>query len=42
METHEMVGRKVRSAIEEISGTMPENSPPCRTHQKSQTTAEEL
>ncbi|HSX03370.1 MAG TPA: DNA damage-inducible protein D [Rhabdochlamydiaceae bacterium] len=28
METHEMVGKKVRSAIEEIGGTMPENIPP--------------
>lgn len=28
IETHEMVGKKVRSAIEEIGGTMPENIPP--------------
>ncbi len=28
MEAHEMVGRRVRSAIEEIGGTMPENIPP--------------
>lgn len=28
METHEIVGKKVRSAIEEIGGTMPENIPP--------------
>jgi DNA-damage-inducible protein D len=28
METHEMVGKKVRSAIEEIGGTLPENIPP--------------
>jgi DNA-damage-inducible protein D len=28
METHEMVGKKVRSVIEEIGGTMPENIPP--------------
>ena len=28
MEIHEMVGKKVRSAIEEIGGTMPENIPP--------------
>ena len=28
METHEMVGKKVRSAIEEIGGTMPENIAP--------------
>ena len=28
METHEMVGEKVRSAIEEIGGTLPENIPP--------------
>lgn len=28
METHEMVGKKVRSAIEEIGGTFPENIPP--------------
>jgi DNA-damage-inducible protein D len=28
MEAHEMVGKKVRSAIEEIGGTMPENIPP--------------
>ena len=27
METHEMVGKKVRSAIEEIGGTLPENIP---------------
>ena len=28
METHESVGKKVRSAIEEIGGTLPENIPP--------------
>ncbi|MCX6989730.1 MAG: DNA damage-inducible protein D [Chlamydiae bacterium] len=28
METHEMVGKKVRSVIEEIGGTLPENIPP--------------
>jgi DNA-damage-inducible protein D len=28
METHEMVGKKVRSTIEEIGGTLPENIPP--------------
>jgi DNA-damage-inducible protein D len=28
METHEIVGKKVRSAIEEIGGTFPENIPP--------------
>ena len=28
MKTHEMVGKKVRSTIEEIGGTMPENIPP--------------
>ncbi len=28
MEAHEMVGKKVRSAIEEIGGTLPENIPP--------------
>ncbi|MBS0653290.1 MAG: DNA damage-inducible protein D [Verrucomicrobia bacterium] len=28
METHEIVGKKVRSAIEEIGGTLPENIPP--------------
>ena len=28
IETHEMVGKKVRSAIEEIGGTLPENIPP--------------
>lgn len=28
METHEMVGKKVRAAIEEIGGTFPENIPP--------------
>ncbi len=28
MQTHEMVGKKVRSAIEEIGGTLPENIPP--------------
>lgn len=28
METHEMVGKKVRSAIVEIGGTLPENIPP--------------
>jgi DNA-damage-inducible protein D len=27
METHEMVGKKVRSVIEEIGGTLPENIP---------------
>lgn len=28
MDAHEMVGKRVRSAIEEIGGTMPENIPP--------------
>lgn len=28
METHEIVGKRVRSAIEEIGGTLPENIPP--------------
>ena len=28
IETHEMVGRKVRQAIQEIGGTLPENIPP--------------
>lgn len=28
METHEMVGKKVRSTIEEIGGNLPENIPP--------------
>ncbi len=28
METHEIVGKKVRSVIEEIGGTLPENIPP--------------
>ena len=27
MDAHEMVGKRVRSAIEEIGGTMPENIP---------------
>ncbi|MBS0615039.1 MAG: DNA damage-inducible protein D [Verrucomicrobia bacterium] len=34
METHEMVGKKVRSVIEEIGGTLPENIPPAE-HIKS-------
>lgn len=28
METHEIVGKKVRPAIEDIGGTLPENIPP--------------
>lgn len=28
IETHEMVGKKVRSTIEELGGTLPENIPP--------------
>ena len=28
METHELVGKKVRSTIEELGGTLPENIPP--------------
>lgn len=34
METHEMVGKKVRSAIEEIGGTLPENIPPAEPIKK--------
>lgn len=34
METHEMVGKKVRSAIEEIGGTLPENIPPAKPIKK--------
>ncbi len=33
MVTHEMVGKKVRSAIEEIGGTLPENIPPAESIQ---------
>ncbi|MBI5272461.1 MAG: hypothetical protein HY861_00575, partial [Chlamydiia bacterium] len=31
METHDIVGKKVRSAIEEIGGTLPENIPPAES-----------
>jgi DNA-damage-inducible protein D len=31
METHEMVGKKVRSTIEELGGTLPENIPPAES-----------
>jgi DNA-damage-inducible protein D len=31
IKTHELVGRKVRSAIEEIGGTLPENIPPAES-----------
>jgi len=34
METHEIVGRKVRLAIEEIGGTLPENIPPAEPIKK--------
>ncbi|HSX25969.1 MAG TPA: DNA damage-inducible protein D [Chlamydiales bacterium] len=34
METHEIVGKKVRSAIEEIGGTLPENIPPAEPIKK--------
>ena len=34
METHEMVGKKVRSVIEEIDGTLPENIPPAEPIKK--------
>lgn len=34
METHEMVGKKVRSVIEEIGGTLPENIPPAEPIKK--------
>lgn len=34
METHEMVGKRVRSAIEEIGGTLPENIPPAEPIKK--------
>jgi DNA-damage-inducible protein D len=34
METHKMVGKKVRSAIEEIGGTLPENIPPAEPIKK--------
>lgn len=34
METHEMVGKKVRSAIEEIGGTLPENITPAEPIKK--------
>ncbi len=34
METHEMVGKKVRSAIEEIGGAFPENIPPAEPIRK--------
>ena len=34
METHELVGKKVRSAIEEIGGILPENIPPAETIKK--------
>lgn len=34
METHEMVGKRVRSAIEEIGGTLPENIPPAESIKK--------
>ncbi len=34
METHEMVGKKVRSVIEEIGGALPENIPPAESIKK--------
>ena len=34
METHEMIGKKVRSTIEEIGGTLPENIPPAESIKK--------
>ena len=34
MEMHEMVGKKIRSVIEEIDGTLPENIPPAEPIQK--------
>lgn len=37
METHEMVGKKVRSAIEEIGGTLPENIPQLNRSKKWKT-----
>ena len=36
METHEMVGKRVRSAIKEIGGTLPENIPPAEPIKKVQ------
>jgi DNA-damage-inducible protein D len=36
METHEMVGKKVRSTIEEIGGTLPEHIPPAESIKKVQ------
>jgi DNA-damage-inducible protein D len=34
MEIHENVGKRVRSAIEEIGGTLPENIPPAEPIKK--------
>jgi DNA-damage-inducible protein D len=34
MKTHEMVGKKIRSVIEEIDGTLPENIPPAEPIKK--------
>lgn len=34
MEAHEMVGKKVRTAIEDIGGTLPENIPPAESIKK--------
>jgi DNA-damage-inducible protein D len=34
IETHEAVGKRVRAAIEEIGGTMPENIPPAEPIKK--------